>query len=61
MADLLEVDFALTETAYTVVRLILRFPVIKLPRGEKIELTGVEKQKMTLVMSIKEGCKVDIR
>ena len=53
-------DFALTEAAYTVVRLLLRFPVIRLPAGQKVELTGVEKQTITLVLSSTEGCMVDI-
>jgi hypothetical protein len=54
------VDFALTEAGYTVVRLLQRFQSIELPVGEKVELVGVEKQHMTLVISIKEGCKVEI-
>ncbi|TVY49515.1 Cytochrome P450 [Lachnellula occidentalis] len=53
-------DFALVEAAYTVVRIIQRFPIIKLPDDEKVELLGVEKQTTTLVMSIAEGCKVKI-
>lgn len=53
-------DFAITEAAYTVVRILQRFPVIRLPTGEKIELTGVEKQAITLVLSSAEGCKVDL-
>ena len=53
-------DFALTEAAYTVVRLLQHFPVIRLPAGTKVELTGVEKQNITLVLSSAEGCMVDI-
>ena len=53
-------DFALTEAAYTVVRVLLKFPVIRLPAGHKVELTGVEKQTITLVLSSTEGCMVDI-
>ncbi len=53
-------DFALTEAAYTIVRLMQRFPVIRLPSTERVEVTGVEKQTMTLVMSITEGCKVEM-
>tara|TARA_R110002003_G_scaffold357_1_gene19094 strand:- start:1712 stop:1879 length:168 start_codon:yes stop_codon:yes gene_type:complete len=53
------VDFALTEAGYTVVRLLQRFRNITLPKKEKVELVGVEMQAMTLVISIKEGCKVD--
>jgi hypothetical protein len=55
------VDFAETEAAYTIVRLIQRFPEMKLPPNEIVELTGVEKQTMTLVMFITEGCKVQIK
>ena len=60
-ADTLQVDFALTEAAYTVVRILQRFPQITLPIGSIPELTGVEKQTMTLVLSITEGCKVELR
>lgn len=55
------VDFALTEAAYTVVRILEAFPTILLPEGELIELIGVEKQTTTLVVSITNGCKVEIR
>jgi hypothetical protein len=54
------VDFALTEAGYTVVRLLQMFQTIELPKGEKVELVGVEGQDMTLVMSIKGGCRVEI-
>jgi hypothetical protein len=54
------VDFALTEAGYTTVRLLQRFPNIKLPEGEIVELVGVEQQVMTLVISIKDGCKVNV-
>jgi cytochrome P450 len=54
----LGMDFGLTEAAYTVVRLIQRFPTITLPPKEKVELVGVEKQTMTLVISSTDGCKV---
>ncbi len=53
-------DLALTEAAYTIVRIILTFPTIKLPEGEAVELMGVEKQTLTLVISITEGCKVKL-
>jgi hypothetical protein len=55
------VDFALTEVAYTVVRIVQRFQTIGLPSGETVALTGVEKQTMTLVMSSTEGCKIELR
>lgn len=53
------VNFALTEAAYAVVRLLHRFPIIRLPPGQKVEIIGVEKQTMTLVLSSTEGCMVD--
>jgi hypothetical protein len=55
------VDFALTEAAYTVVKLLQEFSTIELPRDEALEVVGTEKQMMTLVMSIKNGCMVEIR
>ena len=59
-ANGLIVDFALTEAAYTVVRLLQRFGKIGLPEGEKVELVGVEKQRMTFVVASAEGCRVEI-
>ncbi len=55
------VDFALSEAAYVTVRLLQRFATIELPKNELIEVVGGEKQKMTLVISSEEGCKVCIR
>jgi hypothetical protein len=49
------VDFALVEAAYTIVRMVQRFSTIKLPEGEKVELAGVEKQRIALVIFITEG------
>ncbi|KAB2102371.1 Cytochrome P450 [Alternaria gaisen] len=57
----LGMDFALTEAAYVVVRLIQSFENIRLPAGEPVELIGVEKQVTTLVVSIKEGCRVEVK
>ncbi|OQU99595.1 hypothetical protein CLAIMM_05205 [Cladophialophora immunda] len=57
----LGMDFAVTEAAYAIVRLIQRFPIIKLPPNEMLEPTGVEKQTMTLVLSITRGCKVELQ
>ena len=53
-------DFALTEAAYTIVRILQRYPTIRLPEGETVELAGVEKQTVTLVLQIKDGCKVEL-
>ncbi|RHZ64669.1 hypothetical protein CDV55_104368 [Aspergillus turcosus] len=57
----LGMDFAITEVAYAIVRILQRFPDLKLPEGETVELTGVEKQTVTLVLQIKEGCKVELQ
>ena len=54
----LGMDFALTEAAYTVVRIFQTFPNIELPDGEPVELTGVEKQTITLTISSAKGCKI---
>ena len=56
----LGLDFGLTEAAYTIVRLLQSFPTLKLPPMQKVELIGVEKQHMTLVLSSKEGCLVEL-
>lgn len=53
-------DFALVEAAYAIVRIMQKYPNITLPEGETAELTGVEKQTVTLVLQIKDGCKVDL-
>jgi hypothetical protein len=52
------VDFALTEAAFTIVRLLQEFQILRLPEGETVELIGTEKQVMTLVMSIGKDCRV---
>ena len=54
-------DFALTEAAYAIVRILQRYPTITLPEGETVEITGTEKQMVTLVLQIKNGCKVEWR
>jgi hypothetical protein len=54
------VDFAQTEAAYVIVRIFQRYPNIRLPEGETVEVVGVEKQTMTLVLQISGGCKVDL-
>ena len=53
-------DFALTEAAYMVVRLLHRFPGIRFLADQKIEIVGVERQTMTLVLSSTEDCLVDL-
>jgi hypothetical protein len=54
------VDFALTEAAYTVVRLLQELPRIQLPDSETAKYPGAEEQDMTLVLAIGKGCKVSI-
>ncbi|KAL6715536.1 hypothetical protein ACLMJK_006497 [Lecanora helva] len=56
----LAADFALTEAAYVLARILSHFPQIRLPANSKVELTGVEKQTVTLVLSSTEGCMVDL-
>lgn len=51
-------DFAMMETYYTIVRLLQTFPVFKLPKGEVIEHVGTERQRLTLVLSSADGCRV---
>lgn len=60
-ADSSEVDFALTEAAYIIVRLVNEFPTIAIPDDEVPETIGEEKQVMTLVMLIADGCRVTIK
>jgi hypothetical protein len=52
------VDFALTEAAYILVKMLQRYPIIELPEGEKVEIIGSEKQAMTLVIALRAGCRV---
>ncbi|KAF2177492.1 cytochrome P450 [Zopfia rhizophila CBS 207.26] len=54
-------DFALMEVSYTIVRLLQTFQVIELPVGEPIEPVGTERQRLTLVLSSADGCRVTVR
>lgn len=54
-------DFAMMEVSYTIVRLLQTFPVINLPAGEGNEPVGTERQRLTLVLSSADGCKVTVR
>jgi cytochrome P450 len=51
-------DFAILEAAYTIVRIIQKYPIVELPREEPILQVGEEKQTLTLVVSSGDGCKV---
>jgi hypothetical protein len=53
-------DFAMFEVAYTVVRLVQTLPSIKMPRGESVEPLGTERQRLSLVLSSADGCRVEI-
>ncbi|KAG8528220.1 uncharacterized protein KY384_007137 [Bacidia gigantensis] len=54
-------DFAVMEASYTIIRLLQTFPKISLPRDEDSdEKIGTEKQRLTLVLSPANGCRVDI-
>lgn len=57
-ANFAVVDLAMTEAAYTVVRLLQRFPVLEKPDDEVEVRTGKEQQTMTLVLAITNGCRV---
>lgn len=54
-------DFAMMEISYTIVRLLQTFPVIALPEDEPVEPVGMEKQRLTLVLSSADGCRVKVR
>ncbi|KAK4452222.1 cytochrome P450 [Podospora aff. communis PSN243] len=43
-----------------VVRLLQNFPIIELPEGERIEPVGTERQKLTLVLSSADGCRMRV-
>jgi cytochrome P450 len=53
-------DFALMEIYYTTVRLLQTFPEICLPEGEIVEPVGKERQRLTLVLSSADGCRVSL-
>lgn len=54
-------DFAQMEISYTIVRMLQTFSQILLPQEEPNEPIGSERQRLTLVLSSAEGCKVEIR
>ena len=53
-------DFALMEVSFTLIRLLQEFPAITLPVDEKNEPIGTERQRLTLVLSSADGCKVEL-
>ncbi|RAR10489.1 cytochrome P450 52A11 [Stemphylium lycopersici] len=54
-------DYALSEIGYAVVRLIQKFPNMKMPDDEPVEVLGQEKQALTLVLAPGNGCRVLMR
>jgi cytochrome P450 len=53
-------DFALMEISYTIVRLLQDTSQVSLPAGEGKEPPGTERQRLTLVLSSADGCKVRV-
>jgi cytochrome P450 len=53
-------DFALMQISYTVIRLLQAISALNMPEGEKWEPIGTERQRLTLVLSSANGCKVEI-
>lgn len=54
-------DLALMEISYTIVRLLQAYSLITLPVGENIEKVGMERQRLTLVLSSADGCRVTVQ
>lgn len=52
--------FALFEIYYMVIRLFQHYPLIKLPKSEISELTGTERQRLTLALSSADGCVIEL-
>jgi len=53
-------DYAMMQISYTIIRLLLTYPIIRLPDGEVVEPVGSERQLLTLVLSCADGCRVAI-
>ena len=53
-------DFALMEVSYTIVRLLQAFSKIRLPSGEKNESVGTRRQRLALVLSSADECRVEL-
>ncbi|KAI0165383.1 cytochrome P450 monooxygenase [Hypoxylon sp. FL1284] len=56
----LGMDFSLTEGAYAIVRILQRFPSIRLPADEPVQVAGQEKQAVTISLRPADGCRVDL-
>lgn len=53
-------DFSLTEGAYAIVRILQRFPSIRIPTDEPVQVTGHERQTVTISLKPADGCRVDL-
>lgn len=56
----LGMDFSLTEGAYAIVRILQRFPSIRIPTDEPVQVTGHERQTVTISLKPADGCRVDL-
>jgi len=54
-------DLALMEISYTIVRLLQSYSLITLPMSENTEQVGMERQRLTLVLSSADGCRVTVQ
>lgn len=48
------------EISYTIVRLLQAFPTIRLQKGEEVVPVGTERQRLMLVLSSADGCRVEL-
>ena len=54
-------DFAMMEFNYTIIRPLKTFPTLALPADEDTkEKIGAERQRLTMVLSPADGCRVNI-
>ena len=51
-------DYALMESSYAIIRILQRYPNIRLPPGEANEPPGAEKQHLSIVLTNADGVKV---
>lgn len=56
--DQSEEDFALMEASCAIIRLLQKFPQIRLPTEHPMVMTGQEKQELTVFLKSADGCKV---
>lgn len=48
----------MTEASFAIIRILQKFPGIRLPPGHPVVPTGQEKQELTVFLKIADGCKV---